>query len=203
MLNRIFNFISSLKLSFYLTISGALYYFFLSIWGYTSPPFMVQNIGKMLIFKIFFIIIILNNFFCIIRRMPSLIKETSRNPVFLPENYDWVLEFKGEGVEKFILKRRFSALGTILLHLSLFFVLLGFYLSSQSRGEGKFYVAEGEESLLKEEDILQISEAGRFSSNFPNFKIKCEKVNYQFWGEKLLFRELEAYLEINGKKTSI
>lgn len=203
MLNKIFNFISSLKLSIYLTISGALYYFFLSIWGYTSPPFMVQNIGKMLIFKILFILIILNNFFCIIRRLPSLIKETSRSPVFLPENYDWAGEFKGEGVEKFILKRRFSSLGTILLHLSLFFILLGFYLSSQSRREGKFYLAEGEELLLKEEDIVQVSEAGNLSSNFPLFKIKCEKVNYQFWGEKLLFRELQANLKIDEKNASI
>lgn len=203
MLNKIFNFISSLKLSLYLTISGALYYIFLSIWGFTSPPFMVQNIGKMLPFKILFISIILNNFFCILRRLPALLKETSKDPVFLPEIYDWKRELRVEGEERFILKRRFSSLGTILLHFSLFLIILGFYLSGQGRREGKFYIAEGEELFLKEEEILQIGEAGNLTANFPQFKLKCERVNYKFWGEKLLFRELEADLKINGKKTSI
>lgn len=202
MLNKIFSFISSLKLSIYLTISGALYYFFLSVWGYTSDSFMVQNIGKMLIFKILFILIILNNFFCILKRLPALIKETSKNPVFLPENYDWVKEVS-EGEEKFIVKRRFSSLGTILLHLSLFSLIFGFYLSNQSKREGKFYIAEGEELDLNEEVIIQTGEAGPISSSFPEFNLKCERVNYRFWGEKLLFRELEAILKINGKENSI
>lgn len=204
MINKIFNFISSIKLSIFLTVSCALYYIFLSIWSLKSPSFVIQNISKMLPFKLIYSFLLLNTFFCIIKRTPEILKNTSKNLIYLPDNYDWVKEVKDKKLEEgFKIKRRFSSLGTIFFHLSFFFLALGFYLSSQSHTKGKFLVGEGEEIFLKDEEINKISEGKPLFNEFPEFSVKLEKIIYKFWEDKLLFRDLEAKGKINGKKFSI
>lgn len=204
MLNKIYNFISSLKLSIFLTVSCALYYVFLSIWSLKSPPIVIQNISKMLPFKLVYIFLLINTFFCLTKRVPELLKSISKNPIYLPGNYDWVKEIKREGIkEGFKIKRRFSSLGTLIFHISFFLLALGFYLSSQSHTTGKFLVGEGEELIVDNEEIKKTSTSKPLFNEFPEFKIKIDKIQYKFWGEKLLFSELEARGKIDEKDFSV
>lgn len=203
MLNKIYDFLSSFKLSIFLTISGSLYYLFLTVWGGTSPSIFVQNISKMLIFKLLYISILINNFFCILRRFPQLLKLASKKLQFLPENYDWVRIENKNISEGFKIKNRFSSLGTIILHSSIFILALGFYISSKSHTEGIFLASEGEELFVSQEEIRVQRALKELSSQFPEFKLRIEKINYKFWEDKLLFTNLEAKGKIENKNFKI
>ncbi len=175
MLTKLIDFLSSLKFSIFLTLSGGIYYLFLAIWGFKSPGFVIQNIAKLLPYKIFYLFLILNNLFCIIRRLSKLNQE-----------------YKG--------KDKISFIGTSLFHFTLIFLAFGFFLSINSHYEGKFLLGEGEETLIKKEDISTSSPPPFLFNEFPEFKIKLEKVIYKFWEDKLLFTELKGFGEVEEKK---
>ncbi len=178
MLTKLIELLSSLKFSIFLTLSGAIYYLFLAIWGFKSPSFVIQNIAKLLPYKLFYLFLILNNLFCIIRRLSKLNQE-----------------YKG--------KDKISFLGTSLFHFSLIFLALGFFLSVNSHYEGKFLLGEEEETIIKKEDISTSAPPPLLFNEFPEFKIKLEKVIYKFWEDKLLFTELLGYGKIEEKNFSI
>lgn len=205
MLEKIFNFLSTLKLAIVLCVSGVVFEILLSIWGAFALPEKVAKIGKLSPFIILWTCLLLNTFFCILKRMNGYLNEARKKPLFLPSNYDLKEEFEKIPItlqkrikKDLIVKNRFYSLGSILVHFSLILIGLSLLLSYFYRYEGKFTLGIKEESSITERSFEKFSPPFMLLST-PSFNIRNEDVVVEFWGSELLFTRYKSKVNIDGK----
>jgi hypothetical protein len=206
-LKRLASLLSSWRLSVVLTVSGAVYYVFLSIWGARAPAHVVQTISGMVPFLLLYLLLLVNTLLCFSGRIRRLLDLAGRRPVFLPATHSWqrvVAELPGyrgsviQTDEGFLwLYRRYSSVGTLLLHLSLLPLAIGFLLSVYGRSEGSFVTGLGEQIRI---DGSTYQKARPDSSGLPTFELQITDIDAQFWEDRLLFTSFTAEVLIDGRK---
>jgi hypothetical protein len=210
MLTRLYDLLSSWKLSVVLTVSGALYQGFLAIWAARSPAATVQIIAGMSPFVLLWSLLLVNTLLCMLRRLPGLWKQTGAGAVLLPGQADWEKSLPAPPDRKgwtetpdggrLWVRRRFSALGTLLLHLAVFLLALGFWLSSLSRFEGKFTAGEGEALRVEGSAYASATPPVPLTAHPPAFNILAKEIRAEFWEDELLFTRFTSSIQL-GRRT--
>lgn len=210
---RLFLLLSSWRLSVALTVAGALYYVFLSIWGARSPAHVVQTIARMAPFTLFYGLLLVNTLFCIVQRWPALVRAMRRSPVHLPASPDWERTsarppaLKGTAVRVdqgyAWVYRRFATLGTLLLHGSLFVLALGFFLSYRTHTEGTFSVGYGQQLEIDTDGYSRLTPAGADAGRLPQVDLEAHDITTEFWEDELLFTRFTADVTVEGSRRTI
>mgnify|MGYP000919497904 FL=1 len=179
MLTRLYDLLSSWRLSVVLMVSGALYYIFLAIWGARSPAQVVQTIAGMSPFILLYVLLLTNTLFCFLRRIRGYLTLLSPSAVFLPSVAQWIHFFPDvpplsdipelEGETRVQIRNRFAPLGTLLLHGSLFILATGFLLSHLTRFEGKFSAGQGESLSVGPGNYDSLSPPAPLRRSLPAF----------------------------------
>lgn len=205
---RLYDRLSSWQFSIVLTVSGALYYLLLAIWAAKSPPHVVRNIASLLPFLIFYVLLLLNTFLCIVRRWSTLVSHMRHRRVLLLQTPDWERSvdtlpasskwIELEGGDLFVVRNRFAPLGTILLHGALFLLATGLLLTMLSRYEAKFYAAQGEKLNVQQDTFYRTSTPVPLTSGFPPMSFEAKDIRAVFWRDELLFTHLDADISIDG-----
>jgi hypothetical protein len=206
-LRRLVSLLSSWRLSVVLTISGAVYYVFLSIWGARAPAHVVQTISGMIPFLLLYLLLLVNTLLCFSGRIWRLLELAGRRSVFLPQTHTWrrvvaeLPSYPGSVIQTddgFLwVYRRGSSVGTLLLHLALFPLALGFLLSVYGRSEGSFVAGLGEQMRV---DGLTYQKARPDSSSLPTFELQIADIDARFWEDRLLFTSFTADVTIDNRK---
>jgi hypothetical protein len=210
MLRKLHALLASWRLSVVLTISGAVYFVFLSIWGARAPAHVVQTISGMLPFWLLYTLLVINTLLCISGRWQRLLELTRRRPVFLPQARDWqrtvdqLPPLPGNVIQTADgfawVYRRFASLGTLLLHLALLPLALGFLLSAGCRSDGSFVTGLGE-TIEVTGSTYQKGSPERGS--LPGFDLTVADISARFWEDRLLFTSLTAEVLINGRRREL
>jgi hypothetical protein len=212
-LRRVYRLLASWKLSVALTVTGSLYYVFLTIWGARSPAHVVQSIAGLLPFTLFYILLLSNTLLCILWRFRGLMAAMRKAPLDLPSNRDWerverrppVFRGNAARVENGYLwvYRRYSALGTILLHGSLFLIALGFLLSHHTHVEGSFKAGLHDELKVDASTFERTTPRDADRRLLPEAEVVVHDISTSFWRDELLFTRFTADLSVNGRPRAV
>lgn len=82
------NLLSSKSLNIFLLVAAAVYSIMLAAWGYTSPNEIVVNISRLLVFKLLFGLLLINNLFCLIKGLPATIQACLIS-LEVPDDREW------------------------------------------------------------------------------------------------------------------
>jgi hypothetical protein len=202
--------LSSWRLSAVLTISGAVYFVFLSIWGARAPAHVVLTISGMIPFLLLYLLLLVNTLLCFSGRLRRLLDLAGRRPMFLPQIRSWhqvvaeLPSYRGSVIQNddgFLwVYRRYSSVGTLLLHIALFPLAIGFLLSVYGRSEGSFVAGLGEPIRV---DTGTYQKARPDSSSLPTFELQIADIDAQFWEDRLLFTSFTAEAMIDGRKKQL
>lgn len=209
MLTRLYDLLTSWKLSVALTLTGALYFLFLAIWGARSPSHVVQTISQMSPYILFYVLLLLNTLMCVLRRLKLLTGLMSGSLIYLPDNIDWALTVqelppirrkpRRSGESIYWIRHRYASLGTLLLHLSLFVLAAGFSLSHFSRMEGSFTAGQGQKLTLKPGHYERTTTPLPLTRKLPSLDVTLTDIRTEFWENRLLFTRFTVDIDINGK----
>lgn len=207
--------LGSWKLSVAAMIVAAMYYGFLAIWAASSPPDVVQRIALLLPFWLVYFLLLANTGVCLWRRFPSLRRDLRDEPAAVKTPPAKVVETPpgttqreaqallrrlgyasireiGDGV--WGVRRRWASLGTYLFHGSFFLLLGAVALTMAARHEERLVVAVGEEFVGAPEQRLSTSRPRFVGLRPPSPRFTVESISPEFWGDELLFTQLEARL---------
>ncbi|MDH5718010.1 MAG: cytochrome c biogenesis protein ResB [Spirochaetia bacterium] len=217
-IQNIWNFLGSRNLSVIIFIVSMTYSFILFMFALVVPTWWVNTIAKLVPFHILYMLFFLNITLCIIRWWP-VIKSQCKLPAN-PQSKEETDKFKlkitlsaksnaiqkiqeflktkgfqiyiSEQTNKFLysIKGRFSAMGTLLFHLSFLFLLFGVIINLLFRFEGTAILIEGQKFYGLRNQYKNISPS--FLSSPPKTTFQVDKINPAFWEGKMLFTSLEA-----------
>ncbi len=160
--------LGSWRLSIVLMVLAGFYHGLLAIWATSSPPHVVQNIASLVIFWLVYGLLLINTVACLWRRVPQL------------------------------RLRRASVVGNYLFHGAFLLLASGFLLTLLARHEASVWVAVGEEFSARPEQFLSQTPPRLLALGVPRVAFKTLRITPEFWGDELLFTELEAELELPG-----
>jgi hypothetical protein len=170
----------------------------------------VQVIAGMSPFVILWSLLLVNTLFCMFRRLPGYWKQTGAGAVLLPGQADWerVLPSAPEwkawtdaaGGGRLQVRHRFSALGTLLLHLAVLLLALGFWLSALSRFEGRFTLGQGEALRVEGAAYASATPPVPLTERPPAFSVLAKEIRAEFWGDELLFTRFTSSVQL-GRRT--
>ncbi len=167
--------LGSWKLSIVLTVSGSLYFALLASWSTSSPPSIVQGIAGLLPFWVLYGLLLVNTALCLWQRLPLMVIG--------------------------IRSGRWEALGTYLFHGAFFLLAFAVGLTMLFRQEMTLRVAEGEDFIGTPEQIASRSRPAVFNPPAAPLEFRLEQVAPEFWGDQLLFTQLQADLVFaSGKR---
>jgi hypothetical protein len=208
--------LGSTRLSVVLMILTAQYYLFLAIWSGASPPHVVRNIAGLIPFWLLYALLLLNTGACLWNRFPVLRRDLAASPRLTERPEDWRISLSshpGPEEARILLRRlghhpviaepgrvwgyrrRWAALGTYLFHGAFFLLAAGFLATFLSRGEAKVWVAAGEEYVGRPDQVLSVSPPRLLGGALPAVDFAVTRIRPEFWGNRLLFTELEAEIE--------
>jgi len=173
MLEKIYDFLSSLRLSVMLSVTGAVYEIFLTAWAATSPAEKVAKIGKMSPFVILWSLLALNTVLCMTRRFQGYIREGRKGT------------------------------GSLLLHSAVIAIALALLISHLFKFEGKFTLGLHENREITRKDYERAESSGLFDASPPPFRIEARSIDTAFWGNELLFTRFTSNLSLDGRERVI
>lgn len=207
--------LGSWKLSVVLMVVAALYYGFLAIWATSSPPHVVQRIASLAPFWVVYLLLLTNTGVCLWRRFPALRRDLRAEPAAVktppaqvlptaagmtPDQAEAMMRRLGFRTTRthdralWGLRRRWASLGTYLFHGSFFLLLAAAALTMALRHDERAVVAVGEEFVGAPEQSRSVSQPALIGLRPPPPGFTVESIVPEFWGDALLFTQLEARL---------
>lgn len=205
---KLWDLLGSRELSVFIFVMACTYALVLIIFATAVPLPWVNNISRLLPFKVLYLLFFVNLIICEIRWLPAIIGKCRR--ARLPETTDDLQRFKyrievrderagvrrleeylrnrrykvwtpayQSGTVLYAHKGRFSPIGNLLFHSAFIFILLGGWIGFFSSFDSSTLLMEGEEFLAPE-------------TTQPTVNFKVEKITPAYWGNKLLFTDLKA-----------
>lgn len=214
--SRIPDLIGSRSLSFVLVGVLATWYVLLLIFSMKVHAEGVINISRTLPFKVLYGLLFANLLACTLRRTPSFFRRCGRKAAVgdgaePAARIGLAGTVQGlEPVERLLRKRRyavtkeagvlnavngrFSVLGSLLSHWGMVILLLGVVISLNTRFTGEAHVAEGDRFWGTAREYMSYDPPTSFRQWAPKVSFRVEKVEAEFWEDKLLFTRLAAYV---------
>jgi len=210
--------IGSRRLSFIIIGLLAAYYVSLLIFSTMVHPAGVIGIAKTVPFQVLYIALFANLLACTLRRTPRWIRRCMKGTAVADDaTPDRIIAFsdlsreqaldaaaKALEAEKYSLTRdgelaggvrgRFGALGSLVSHWGMVIVLVGAFLSLNHRFVGEALVSEGDKFWGTAREYTSFNPPTSFRQNAPKVSFRVDKVEAEFWEDKLLFTKLAAQM---------
>ena len=222
---RAWNFLGSRNFSIFVFVMSLVFVFMLFFFGMYLPVMGVNELAFFLPFKVFYPLFFLNLTLCIIRWFPVVLarcrkmdppdsieemERFSQKTEVKADSYNirkikkyfnnrgYTVEHSSGGTVLFYAMRgRFSPVGTILFHISFFFLVFGILVSMLFRFDASSLYPEGFSFPGTRESYQIISEAPL--AYFPRVSFNINKVEADFWDGRLHFTRMGAQISHNGR----
>ncbi|HEU5250191.1 MAG TPA: cytochrome c biogenesis protein ResB [Thermoanaerobaculia bacterium] len=198
-------------LTAYLLFAYAVFLVFLAIWGARVPAAVVENISRLPPFAILYVAAGIHLLCCLVIFWPVLVQRTSlevpgNDPGLLLRVTPFVVlaAAKSQGFRSkslpggaaALVRNRWSSVGTFAFHTALLLIPIAFFVSRTTRFTGEAWIVEGHPFHGTRPEYTRVEPADGFSSRAPTLSFDVEKVEAEFWGDRLFFTDLRALLTL-------
>jgi len=208
--HRIWDFLASRRMAIALLTAASIYYLILLVFSIIASRHNADNISQTYPFLLLYLLFYINIGLCIYRWLPTLkLKLTTfplkhgsiseHHPVFISGDKSIIvnrLRKRGykvvddSGERKYLVKGRYSPIGGLLFHLSLFPIFIGIVISINTRFIGETLMVDGQPFWgMPDEDLWS---SAKEPDSMPKLSLSVDKIEADFWEDKQLFTKLTA-----------
>lgn len=217
-MNRAVNRLAARGLTAYLLFAYAVFLVFLAIWGARVPAAVLNNISRLPPFAILYVtagvhlVCCLVLFWPVVRQRTSLavpaddpglpLRATPAEVLAAAKSQGFRSRSLPGAVAAVLVRNRWSPAGTLAFHAALLLLPVAFFVSRATRFKGEAWIVEGHQFHGTRAEYTKVEPEDGFESRAPKLSFDVERVEAEFWGDRLFFTDLVGSIRIADEPRS-
>lgn len=208
--HKIWDFLASRRMAIALLTAASIYYIILLAFSLIASRQNVSNISQTSPFLLLYLLFFINLGLCIYRWLPTLKAKLSTYPLrdthtdvrasiqIYGDKFKFINRLRKKGYKivedsdnrTYLVKGRYSPVGGLLFHLSLFPIFIGVVISINTRFVGETLLVGGQPFWGMPDEYVWSSTTD--IAGMPKLSLSVDEIEADFWDDKQLFTRLIA-----------